>query len=111
MKAIYNNIVGIFLNPRNTLETRNQIKRILMSFEDYVVAIINNISDIISYMKHNKKKDLPTVINAYSLYTIILSQLNKGVFYKITDADINRDVKMHMNTLFSKREENTPYTL
>ena len=88
----YNNVVSVFLNPRNTQQTRNQIKNILISFEVYITSIINILSDIIGYMKGNRENNnIFVLVYAYTLYEIILKQFDDNHFYKITDDDMKHD--------------------
>ena len=80
IKSAYNTIVSIYLNPRNTQETRTHIKRILISFEDYIWDITSGLSEIISRLKASRSVHLDSMIRTYALYEIILSQLNKGIY-------------------------------
>jgi hypothetical protein len=96
IKTAYNNIVSIYLNPRNTQETRTHIKRILISFENYIINIINGLADIIVYMRANNSGHIDSVIRAYTLYEIILTQFEKGNFYKISDENIKHDLAINV---------------
>ena len=49
--SAYNAVVTIYLNPRNTQETRSYISQILTSFEGKVSEIHDNMQDIIANMK------------------------------------------------------------
>ena len=96
IKNAYNTIVSIYLNSRNTQDTRTHIKRILISFEDYILDIINGLSEIIARLKASRSISLDSMIRAYTLYEIILSQFDKGIFYKITDEAINHDLAINI---------------
>ena len=39
----YNNVVSVYLHPRNTQETKTYIRRLLIAFEKMVSNIDNNI--------------------------------------------------------------------
>lgn len=91
IRTAYNNVVSIYLNPSNTQETKTQIKRILISFEDYIISIINNYVDIIQYMKTNRIPKVEIIIHAFTLYEIILSQFEHGNFFRIMEEDLKVD--------------------
>lgn len=95
IKTAYNNIISIYLNPRNTQETKTYIKRILISFENYIIDISNGIGDIIAYIRSENSGHLDALVRAYTLYEIILSQFAKGIFYKITDENIKHDFEIN----------------
>ena len=42
----YNNVVSVYLNPRNTQETKTRIRRLLIAFEEIVRSIAINIFEI-----------------------------------------------------------------
>ena len=96
LKSVYNSTVSIYLNPRNTQETKTHIKRILISLEDYIWGIINGLSEIIGRLKASRSINLDSVMRAYTLYEIILTQFNKGIFYKISDETINHDLAINI---------------
>ena len=81
IRTAYNNSVSIYLNPRNTQETRAYIKRTLISLESYIMEIAIIINNILEYMKNNNMtNNINLLARAYALYSIILVQFNEGVF-------------------------------
>ena len=52
----YNNVVSIYLNPRNTPETKTYIRRLLIAVEQMVSNIANNLLEIIDNIKKQINK-------------------------------------------------------
>jgi hypothetical protein len=106
VKNAYNNIILVFQNHRHTQETRSHIKRELVSLEHYIFDIINNLSDIISIMRAHNLKHIDIIIRAYTLYEIIIKQIQTNSFVKISDETIKHDYGDNINRL-SKRAQDT----
>ena len=70
IKSAYNSIVSIYLNPRNTQETKTYLKRTLISFEHYIVEISNKLQGIIGYARWSEATPLNSLIRAFTLYEI-----------------------------------------
>ena len=68
---------------------------ILVSFEHYITEIINGLGDIMAYMRANRSGHLDSIIRAFTLSEIILSQFWKGGFYKISDENIKHDYEIN----------------
>jgi len=96
IKSAYNSIVSVYLNPRNTQETKTYLKKALISLEHYIIEIVNKLRDIIGYTRWNKATPFNSLIRAFTLYEIILKQFDKGVFHVITDNDIKHDLEINM---------------
>ena len=47
----YNNVVGIYMNPKNTQETRSHIQRIFATLDDMVSDLAAGTANIVSYVK------------------------------------------------------------
>ena len=65
----YNNVVSIYLNPRNTAETKSYISRIIVTFEDMVNDIVRINDEIIKNLRNNNKiSHINQIIYAKTLY-------------------------------------------
>ena len=92
----YNNVVSIYLNPRNTPETKTYIRRLLIAFEEIVRSIGINIFEIIGRIKISRKQDhINLMLYALTLYKIIGEQMNTGIFHIITNTDMKHDFNIN----------------
>ena len=66
--AAYNSVVTIYLNPRNTQETKSYISRILTAFEGQVQALVNHTAAIIANMRRMNRPHLASMLYAPSLF-------------------------------------------
>jgi hypothetical protein len=96
IKPAYNSIVSIYLNPRNTQETKTYLKRALISLEHYIIEIVNKLRDIIEDVRLNKATPLNSLIRAFTLYEIILKQVDNGVLHVISDNGIKHELEKNM---------------
>ena len=93
----YNDVVRLYLNPRNTQETKSHISRIIVSFEDLISDIAQIINSIAKHLYDNKKlTHVYQLVYALTLYQIIQDQLSKGRFYVIHINDIKHDYEIRM---------------
>ena len=107
--AAYNNVVSIYLNPRNTQETKSYIRRILIAFEEMVHNIAINVFEIIGHIKITRKQDhINLMIYALTLYKIILEQMDKGVFHIITNTDMKHDFSVNLQQYNADKLEAEP---
>ena len=86
--AAYNSVVTIYLNPRNTQETKSYISRILTAFEGQVQALVNHTAAIIANMRARNRPHVDSMVYAQSLFTLISDQLNTGNFHIIYVSDL-----------------------
>ena len=92
----YNNVVSVYLNPRNTQETKTYIRRLLIAFEDIGKSIGINIFEIIGRIKISRKQDhINLMLYALTLYKIIGEQMNTGIFHIITNTDMKHDFNIN----------------
>ena len=47
-------------------------------------------------MKASRSTHLDSMIRTYTLYEIVLTQIDKGIFYKISDENINHDLAINI---------------
>ena len=93
----YNDVVRLYLNPRNTQETKRHISRIIVSLEDMISDIVQIINSIVKHLYDNKKlTHTYQLVYALTLYQIIQDQLSKGKFYIIHINDIKHDYDIKM---------------
>ena len=86
--AAYNVVVGVYLNPQNTQETRSYILRMLVAFEPIVNRLSDNMRSIIGLMNTGGWPHRNLMIYAYAFYDILLQQLRSGNFHIVHMADI-----------------------
>ena len=86
--SAYNAVVTIYLNPRNTQETRSYISQILTSFEGKVSEIHDNMQDIIANMKTLGRPHVASMIYAFSLFGLLRDQLANSNFHVIYMSDL-----------------------
>ena len=105
----YNNVVSIYLNPRNTPETKSYIRRLLIAFEEIVKSIGINIFEIIGRIKISRKQDhINLMLYALTLYKIIGEQMNTGIFHIITNTDMKHEFNINMKLYNSSKLEALP---
>ena len=93
----YNDVVRLYLNPRNTQETKSHISRIIVSFEDMISDIVQIINSIVKHLYDNKKLlHFNQLVYALTLYQIIQEQLSKNRFYIIYVNDIKHDYEIRI---------------
>ena len=86
--AAYNAVVTVYLNPRNTQETKSYISQILTSFEGKVSEIHASMQGIIAGMKQQRRPHVESMIYALSLFGLILDQLASSNFHVIYMSDL-----------------------
>ena len=86
--AAYNAVVTIYLNPRNTQETKSYISQILTSFEGKVSEIHDNMQGIIAELKQKRRPHVEPMIYAFSLFGLLLDQLSSNNFHVIYMSDL-----------------------
>ena len=75
----YNDVVRLYLNPRNTQETKSHISKIIVLFEDMINEIVQIINSIVRHLFENKQlTHTYQLVYALTLYQIIQEQLSKG---------------------------------
>ncbi len=88
----YDNVVAIYMNPKNTQETRSHIQRMLATLDDMV-------SDLVSYVKMLSMSNAQLMLKAYTLYDMIKEQFDKNNFYQISNDDIKHDLQVKRQQL------------
>ena len=107
--ASYNNVVSVYLNPRNTQETKTYIRRMLVTFEDMVRNISINVFEIIGRIKISRKQEhINLMIYALTLYKIILEQMNTGVFHIIAITDMKHNFSINLQQYNADKLEVAP---
>ena len=105
----YNNVVSVYLNPRNTQETKTYIRRLLIAFEEIVRSIGINIFEIIGRIKISRKQDhINLMLYALTLYKIIGEQMNTGIFHIITNTDMKHEFNINLKLYNSSKLEALP---
>jgi hypothetical protein len=94
--TMYNYIVDAYKKVGNTQQTRLLMKSILMSMEDNIDTIVENLK--ISKYKITTTRHLQSFLYAQGLYELIQEQLKKEIFHEITMHDIK-----HKSTILSKQ--------
>ena len=95
--SAYNKVVSIYLNPRNTQETKSYIGRILIAFNEMVHNIAKNLFEILTNIKNRGSQEhIKLIIYSLTLYKIILGQLETGVFHIITNTDMKHEFNINL---------------
>ena len=95
--SAYNKVVSIYLNPRNTQETKSYIGRILIAFNEMVHNIAKNLFEILTNIKNRGSQEhIKLIIYSLTLYKIILEQLGTGVFHIITNTDMKHEFNINL---------------
>ncbi len=55
----YNNVVAIYMNPKNTQETRSHIQRMFATLDDMVSNLAKGTANIVSYMSQCVRCPMP----------------------------------------------------
>ena len=87
--AAYNATVTLYLNPRNTQQTRATIGRTFGEVEPLIQQIHGNLGEIIRGLRTPRElRFVNIVIYGYALYEIIQNQYASGNFHVIRPSDI-----------------------
>ena len=81
----YNKLAGLFVEPRNTQQTKIVIKDATNAMDDVVKEILYGLSRL---MPSGRRK----LLRAYNLYDTIKNQLQTGNIKPITEDDLNANV-------------------
>ena len=90
----YNSVVAIYMNPKNTQETRSQIQRIFATLDDMVSDLAEGTANIVSYVKMRSMPNAQLVLKAYTLYDMIKEQFDKNNFYQISNDDVKHELQV-----------------
>ncbi len=94
----YNNVVAIYMNPKNTQETRSHIQRVFATLDDMVSDLAEGTANIVSYVKMRSMPNAQLMLKAYTLYDMLKEQLDKNNFYQISNDDITHDMLVKKNS-------------
>ena len=94
----HNNVVAIYVNPKNTQETRSHIQRMFATLDDMVSDLAEGTANIVSYVKMRSMPNALMMLKAYTLYDMIKEQFDKNNFYQISNDDITHDMLVKKNS-------------
>ena len=102
----HSNVVAIYMNPKNTQETRSHIQRMFATLDDMVSDLAEGTSNIVSYVKTRSMPNAQLILKAYTLYEMIKEQFDKNNFYQMSNDDIKRDLQVKRQQLRQPSRQN-----
>ncbi len=102
----YNSVVAIYMNPKNTQETRSHIQRMFATLDDMVNDLAEGTLNIVSYVKMRSMPNAQLILKAYTLYDMIKEQFDKNNFYQISNDDIKHDLQLKRQQLRQPSRQN-----
>ena len=105
-RTAYNNVVAIYMNPKNTQEARSHIQRMFATLDDMVSDLAEGTANIVSYVKMRSMPNAQLMLKAYTLYDMIKEQFDKNKFYQISNDDIKHDLQVKKQQLRQASRQN-----